>query len=48
MPLRDRWRRAWARVFWRKAAFNSLLSKFDALTRQIETLGVWIGGGGRK
>lgn len=39
-----RWRRAWERVFWRKAAFNSLLSKFDALIAQVELLSVRLGG----
>jgi hypothetical protein len=35
-------------VFWRKAAYNSLLSKFDALIETLEKLGIWLGGPGHK
>ena len=46
-----RWRAVKERVFWRKAAFSSLLSKYDELIalrhEQIQWLKLLVGKGGR-
>ena len=44
MQRYGRWQRAWGRVFWRKAAFNNLLFRLDALITAVELLGIRLTG----